>query len=32
MYALFDPLFPRQQKLHADLEVAALDRVTITPE
>jgi hypothetical protein len=28
MYALFDQLFPRQQELHADLEVAILDRVT----
>jgi hypothetical protein len=28
MYALFDQLFPRQQELHADLEVAVLDRVT----
>jgi len=28
MYALFNQLFPRQQELHADLEVAALDRVT----
>ena len=27
MYALFDQLFPRQQELHTDLEVAALDRV-----
>jgi hypothetical protein len=28
MYALFDQLFPRHQELHADLEVAVLDRVT----
>jgi hypothetical protein len=28
MYALFDQLFPRQQELHADLEVAVLDCVT----
>jgi hypothetical protein len=28
MYALFDQLLPRQQELHADLEVAVLDRVT----
>jgi hypothetical protein len=28
MYALFDQLFPRQQELHAHLEVAFLDRVT----
>jgi hypothetical protein len=28
MYALCDQLFPRQQELHADLEVAVLDRVT----
>ena len=28
MYALFDHLFPRQQELHADPEVAVLDRVT----
>jgi hypothetical protein len=28
MYALFDQLFPRQQELHVDLEVAVLDRVT----
>jgi hypothetical protein len=28
MYALFDQLFRRQQELHADLEVAVLDRVT----
>ena len=26
--ALFDQLFPRQQELHADLEVAVRDRVT----
>jgi hypothetical protein len=26
MYALFDQLFARQQELHADLEVAVLDR------
>lgn len=28
MYAVFDQLFPRQQELHADLEVAVLHRVT----
>ena len=28
MYALFDQLFPCLQELHADLEVAVLDRVT----
>jgi hypothetical protein len=28
MCALFDQLFPRQQELHADLEVAVLDCVT----
>jgi hypothetical protein len=28
VYALFDQLFPRQRELHADLELAVLDRVT----